>query len=74
MQPHGLTDRDAAALRDGKICDICGSSGRLTVDHCHTSLDIRGILCHPCNMGLGHFKDDPEILQRAAKYLRKVNT
>ena len=39
------------------------------IDHCHTSGETRGLLCKRCNIGLGHFKDSPERLIEAAKYL-----
>ena len=40
------------------------------VDHCHTSNEVRGILCLKCNMALGNFKDSIENLQNAIKYLK----
>lgn len=39
------------------------------VDHDHQSGVIRGILCRSCNLGLGHFRDDENILQSAITYL-----
>lgn len=59
----------------GNTCGICGateSSGgkkQLHVDHDHTTGKIRGLLCNHCNLGIGHFKDDTELLQAAIKYL-----
>ena len=55
-------------------CAICGSGtpggrGVFVVDHCHSSDIIRGLLCNACNVGLGHFKDDPHLLLRAVDYL-----
>lgn len=41
----------------------------LVVDHCHETSKIRGLLCHNCNLGLGNFKDDPNILRAAADYI-----
>ena len=44
---------------------------RAMVDHCHRTGKVRGILCMGCNFSIGHFKDDPEILRRAAAYLEE---
>jgi hypothetical protein len=44
----------------------------LYVDHCHQTKVIRGLLCHKCNVALGHMNDDPEQLERAADYLRSA--
>lgn len=43
----------------------------LTVDDCHKTGKIRGLLCRNCNLMLGHSKDDILILRRAARYLKK---
>lgn len=55
-------------------CAICGTEtpggrGSFVVDHCHSSDMIRGLLCNACNIGLGHFKDDPRLLLKAIDYL-----
>lgn len=54
-------------------CAICGSKPikrQLAVDHDHKTNKIRGLLCNCCNVGLGNFKDDEKLLQRAVKYRR----
>ena len=52
-------------------CAICGEKlQRLDIDHCHRTGTARGLLCNPCNLGLGKFKDNPDTLNRAAMYLR----
>ena len=43
--------------------------GRFHIDHDHSTGKVRGLLCTACNMGLGLFKDDPEMLLRAIDYL-----
>lgn len=55
-----------------KICETHQSKlkRRLAVDHCHTTGEVRGLLCHLCNQAIGQFKEDPEILEKAIKYLR----
>lgn len=40
------------------------------VDHCHGTGKVRGILCFSCNVGLGKFGDDEELMLRAVRYLR----
>jgi hypothetical protein len=57
-----------------KECVICGSEEELVVDHCHKTNTIRGMLCNHCNRGLGHFRDDPELLEFARIYLLSNNT
>jgi len=64
---YGLTDVEYEAL--GTCCRICSTKEKLCVDHCHTTGKVRGLLCGPCNRGLGLFKDDPNLLLQAAKYL-----
>jgi hypothetical protein len=57
--------------QDGQ-CAICSASyDVLCVDHCHVSGKVRGLLCSPCNTGLGHMADTPERLRAAANYLEK---
>ena len=43
---------------------------RLAVDHCHNTDKIRGLLCFECNTGIGKFKDNPQLIERAAEYIR----
>ena len=50
-------------------CTICGQGGDLVVDHDHQTNKIRGMLCNHCNRGLGHFKDNPHLLEYAKIYL-----
>jgi|ERR1035437_4401095 hypothetical protein len=65
-------DRDAILVGQGNVCAICGTPGtKWTVDHCHTTKIIRGVLCRLCNLGLGHFRDNPKILAAAIRYLKQ---
>lgn len=58
-----------AAFESATNCYLCGSSGRLCIDHCHETSVFRGVLCYSCNVALGLLKDDPELLRRAASYI-----
>jgi hypothetical protein len=59
-------------------CAICGAAKNvegktlLCVDHCHETGSIRGLLCNRCNSGIGMLKDDPRLVARALRYLKKV--
>lgn len=75
---YGLTQQqfDEMLEAQSRCCAICGrpDSGRpkdayLHIDHCHDSRKVRGLLCDNCNVGLGRFKDDPNLLRLAAAYL-----
>jgi len=48
-----------------------GKLRELSVDHCHTTLKIRGLLCSHCNRSLGLLKDSVVVLKAAVKYLEE---
>jgi hypothetical protein len=68
---YGTTARAVAdmATRQEGCCAICGKARRLVVDHEHTSGRVRGLLCSRCNVGVGQFLDDVELLKSAIRYL-----
>jgi Recombination endonuclease VII len=41
------------------------------VDHDHATGDIRGLLCHHCNLLLGNAADSVEVLRQAIEYLKR---
>jgi Recombination endonuclease VII len=48
-----------------------GGKRMLSVDHCHSTGLIRGLLCNNCNKGLGCFSDDPKVMLAAISYLNR---
>lgn len=83
---YGITHIQYKALleaQQGK-CAVCGNGetmlGRggntrsLSVDHCHKTGAIRGLLCDSCNNILGRAKDSPALLRKLAAYLEEANT
>lgn len=62
-------------------CKICrrpetaqrkGQTLKLSVDHCHKTKKVRGLLCGKCNRGIGSFDHDATLMKRAAKYVKQV--
>lgn len=45
----------------------------VSVDHCHKTGKVRGLLCSGCNKGLGMMKDNIDILKNAIKWLGESN-
>ncbi len=78
LKRHGLTleDFERMSITQGGKCAICGTTTpggngkHLAVDHDHITGEVRALLCGHCNQGLGHFKDNPNRLEAAARYLR----
>lgn len=60
-------------LEQKGVCLVCGEASRetLNVDHCHTTNKVRGLLCGACNRAIGLFRDDPEIIAKAAIYVAR---
>jgi hypothetical protein len=44
---------------------------RLSIDHCHATGKVRGLLCHSCNTAIGKLKDDVQLLCKAIEYITK---
>lgn len=75
-----IADYQAMLVEQNGVCAICdrpettvrrGRIEPLSVDHCHTTGKVRGLLCAQCNKGLGMFHDKPERIERAVHYLKR---
>ena len=75
---YGLAVQKLIALPAAPGCTICGRAWgnsrdrQAVIDHDHATGRIRGVICGACNIGIGHFDDDPDRLIRAAAYLRRI--
>lgn len=76
-----LEDFETLLVTQNFACGICTVPFDLDVreftpcvDHSHSSGQVRGLLCHACNLGIGHFKDDLERLHSAIKYLEMAGS
>jgi hypothetical protein len=80
LRTYGLTvaSYQKLLLSQGGVCAVCCANltalpkRHVHIDHNHVTKKVRGILCHNCNLGLGHFKDAPYLLVLAASYLRRM--
>lgn len=80
---YGITIDEVNQMWDDQdgCCAICGEPEpdqpdrfqRMHVDHDHETGVVRGLLCSRCNQGLGYFQDDPDRLEAAAQYLRRIS-
>lgn len=77
---YGITYEEFLGMmeRDENKCQICGVTNEeynqlynknLSIDHCHNTKYLRGILCDKCNTGIGQFKDNTDLLNKAINYL-----
>ncbi len=79
IERYGITEQDYQVLlaKQNGVCaicvNVCASGRRLAVDHCHTTLAVRGLLCTKCNRGVGLFADSAARLRAAADYLDEAN-
>jgi Recombination endonuclease VII len=81
--PRGLDDRNGHDRHNGSAvefeemlaaqqgrCAVCGARDPQHLDHDSRTGWVRGILCVNCSGGLRHFRDSPELLAEALKYLK----
>lgn len=75
MKRYGINEEQYETIKasQGGGCALCGEvDDKLVVDHCHERGQIRGLLCHGCNIGLGMFRDNPSTLRKAIGYLNNT--
>jgi hypothetical protein len=70
-----LNEYNEILIKQEYKCAICGNikngNRRMCVDHNHSTGEIRGLLCSRCNLGIGSFCDDVNLLTNAINYLKK---
>jgi len=83
LKKIGLTEPEYRRLldRQGGVCYVCktsepwnrGKSCTLCIDHDHETGKVRKLLCGRCNKVLGAVRDDPQLLEKLAAYVREHN-
>lgn len=69
---HGLTLESYRAMlaAQDSLCGICHEPmARVCIDHDHQTGVVRRLLCHNCNVAIGHLRDDPQLIRAAATYI-----
>jgi Autographiviridae endonuclease VII len=70
---YGLSIEDLEMMRaqQNDACSICHRPFTVapSIDHCHVTGLVRGLLCAKCNFGLGNFEDNLIFLIGAIHYL-----
>jgi hypothetical protein len=74
-----ITDYNKMFEEQNGCCQICNKhqskfKRSLSVDHCHITGKVRGLLCGPCNTAIGMLKDDTKIIESALNYLNKYKS
>lgn len=81
---YGITPQRYLQMHEEQsgACAICNVAPKdrhsryrrtLCVDHNHETGMVRALLCDDCNKGLGCFKEDPQRLLDAFRYLSRFN-
>ena len=81
------SERGEAAVawfeKQKSVCKICGKTvhkapenskdkqNQAVIDHDHKTGELRGLLCHQCNVGIGNFKDSIDRMLNAILYLSR---
>lgn len=74
MKKYSLTIQDYEKMYDSQEgkCTICNEKkDSLVIDHCHTTGEVRSLLCNACNVSIGLLKESSLILFNAALYVNK---
>jgi hypothetical protein len=76
IKRYGLTSEQYYEMleKQNNTCKICNkkclSRKSLSVDHCHKTEKVRGLLCVKCNTSLGMLNDDISLFYKAIDYLK----
>ena len=74
FREYGLTEEEYnnMVLSQNNLCAICNNPSKnkaLAIDHNHKTGEVRGLLCHNCNLAIGLFKENISVFTSAIKYL-----
>lgn len=68
-----LEEYDQMCLERENKCDICSKVEQsLSVDHCHQTNEVRGLLCRSCNRAMGQLGDNADSIRLVYNYLARA--
>jgi len=78
---YGITveQYDRMLAEQGGGCAVCGRTNNskrmtyLSVDHCHATGKVRGLLCNACNVALGFLEEDKVRMVSLMNYISRNN-
>jgi hypothetical protein len=85
VRKYNLSKNFVEEILTDPVCSACGKTEleekKFNFDHDHKCCPgekscgkcFRGLLCQPCNLVLGHVKDDPTILTNLVNYLERYS-
>jgi hypothetical protein len=69
---YGITLKEyKKRMASSDKCEVCGSKEQLCYDHCHATMDFRGVLCNKCNRCIGQLGDTIESIEKVLFYLKE---
>ena len=83
LRKYKITKAEASRIlaAQNHRCDCCGrlisfdepkgARNRAVMDHSHETGNLRGILCHPCNIAIGNMDESPRKCLLLHGYLTK---
>ncbi|MFW9875964.1 MAG: endonuclease VII domain-containing protein [Candidatus Thorarchaeota archaeon] len=76
-----ISDYNKMVKKQNGRCAICNKNEtaltkdnkikKLSVDHCHNTGKVRGLLCIKCNFAIGQLNDDLTLILKLYQYIRK---
>jgi DNA-directed RNA polymerase subunit M/transcription elongation factor TFIIS len=72
MKVYGLSSEEYDLLMGKRVCEVCGGTTKITLDHNHKTGKAAGVLCMKCNLALGHMQDNPVTIRKLAEYAERT--
>lgn len=72
LREYGCTlEQYKERMATSASCLVCETTENLVYDHCHDTMEFRGVLCRCCNGAIGKLGDNAKSLRRALAYLER---